>query len=88
MTRRFCSYKQSKLSVTRRKGRYSAVKSCQLSWAGQYKQCVQYVFKFTAEYSDVFDRVFLHIYKVPNVHAHGEISYMLVERLVTCSWRD
>ena len=36
----FGSYQQSKLSVTQRKGRYSAVKSSQLSWAGQYKKIV------------------------------------------------
>ena len=30
--------------------RYSEVKSRQLSWAGQYKICVQYDFKFTSEY--------------------------------------
>ena len=38
---------QSKPSVTQRKGRYSAVKSNQLSWAEQYKKCVQYNFQFT-----------------------------------------
>ena len=32
--RHFGSYQQSKLSVTQRQGRYSAVKSIQLSWAG------------------------------------------------------
>ena len=50
--RHFGSYKESKLSVTRRKGRNSTVKSCQLSWAGQYKKCIQYNFKFTSENSD------------------------------------
>ena len=29
------------------------LKSSQLSWAGQYKKCVQYDFKFTLEYSAV-----------------------------------
>ena len=52
-SRHFGSYEQSKLSVTQRKGRYSAVKSSQLSWAGQYKKCVQYDFKFTSEYSEM-----------------------------------
>ena len=42
---------QSKPRGTQRKGRYSAVKSSQLSWAGQYKKCVQYDLKFTSEYS-------------------------------------
>ena len=46
-TRHFGLYKESKLI-----GRYSAVRSTQLSWAGQYNKCVQYVFKFTSEYSD------------------------------------
>ena len=50
--RHFGSYQESKLSVARRKGRYSAVKSSQHSWAGQYKKCVQYDFLFTSEYSD------------------------------------
>ena len=50
MTRRFGLYKQSKLRGTQRKGRYSAVMSSQLSWTGQYKNCVQYDFKFTSEY--------------------------------------
>ena len=40
-SRLFGSYKESKLSGT------------QLSWAGQYKTCVQYNFKFTSEYSEV-----------------------------------
>ena len=54
-TRHFGSYQESKLSVTQRKGRYSLVKSSQLSWAGQYKKCVQtvqYDFQFTLEYSE------------------------------------
>ena len=47
------SYKQSKLKITRLKGRYSAVLSSQLSWAWeQYKKCVQYDFKFTSVYSE------------------------------------
>ena len=41
------------LSVRQSKGRYSAVKSSKLSWAGQYKKCVQYDFKYTVEYSVV-----------------------------------
>ena len=44
-TPHFGSYTQSKLRETRRKDRYSAVKSSQLcwvSWTGQYKKCVQY----------------------------------------------
>ena len=45
----FVSYKQRKLRGTRRKGRYSAVKSSQFIWSGQYKKCVQYDFKFTPE---------------------------------------
>ena len=52
MTRHFGSYKQSTLRGNRRKGRYSAVKSSQLSLGGQYTKCVQYDFKFTSEYSD------------------------------------
>ena len=39
-TRHFGSYKQSKIRGTQLKGRYSAVKFSQLSWEGQYKQCV------------------------------------------------
>ena len=50
--RHFGSYKESKLRETRLKGRNSAVKSSQLSWAGQYKMCVQYDFKFTSVYSE------------------------------------
>ena len=38
------SYQESKLNVTQCNGRYS-----QLSWAGQYKKCVQYDFQFTLE---------------------------------------
>ena len=49
--RHFSSYQESKLSVTQRKGRYSAVESSQLSWAGQYNKCVPYDFQFTLEYS-------------------------------------
>ena len=49
--RHFGSYQQSKLSVPQRKGRYSAVKSSQLSGAGQYKKFAQYDFQFTSEYS-------------------------------------
>ena len=37
--------------VRQRKGRNSAVKSSQLSWAGQYNKCVQYDFQYTSEYS-------------------------------------
>ena len=37
----YCAH-YGKLRGTQRKGRYSAVKSSQLSWAGQYKKCVQY----------------------------------------------
>ena len=44
-SRHFGSYKESKLRGTQRKGRYSAVKSSQLSWARQYKKGVQYDFK-------------------------------------------
>ena len=47
MSRNFGSYEQSKLRGPRRKGRNSAVKSSQPSWAGQYKKCVQYDVKFT-----------------------------------------
>ena len=36
------------------KGQNSAVKSSQLSWAGQYKKWVQYDFKFTLEYSEIY----------------------------------
>ena len=50
-SRHFGSYRQSKLSVTQRKGRNSAVKSSQPSWAEQYKKRVQYDFQFTSEYS-------------------------------------
>ena len=52
ISRHFGSYQQSELSVTHCKGRYSAVKSSQLSWAGPYKKCEQYNFQFTLEYSD------------------------------------
>ena len=38
MSRNFGSYKQSKLSETRRKGRYSAAKSSQLSWLDSTKR--------------------------------------------------
>ena len=50
-SRHFGLYKESKLRETQCKGRYSSVKSIQLSWAGQYKKCVQSDFKFTSEYS-------------------------------------
>ena len=50
-SRHFSSYQQSKFCVTQRNGRYSAVKSSKLSWAGQYKKCVQYNYQFTSEYS-------------------------------------
>ena len=53
ISRHFVSYTQSKLRGKKRKGRYSEVKSSQLSWAGQYKKCVQYDFKFSSEYSDI-----------------------------------
>ena len=52
-SRHFGPYEESKLNVRQRKGRYSAVKSSQLSWAGQYKKCVQYDFPFTSEYNDM-----------------------------------
>ena len=52
ITRHFGSYKQSKLRGTRRIGRFSAVKSSQLSCAGQDKKCKQYNIKLTLEYSD------------------------------------
>ena len=55
--RHFGSYKQSKPKETQSKGRYSAVISSQLSWAGQYKKCVQYNFKFTPEYSEPLNRI-------------------------------
>ena len=48
-TRHFGLYQQS---VRQCKGRYSAVMFSQLSWAGQYKKCVQYDFQFTLEYSE------------------------------------
>ena len=51
VTDHFGSYTQSKFRGTRRKGRYSAEKSSQLYWTGQYKKCVQYVIKFTSVYS-------------------------------------
>ena len=51
MSRHFGSYKERKLRKTRCKGRYSAVTSSQLSWAGQYKMCVQYDFKSSSVYS-------------------------------------
>ena len=47
----YCAH-YGKLRGTQRKGRYSAVKSSQLSWAGQYKKCLQYNFKFTSDYSE------------------------------------
>ena len=44
----FGSNKPGKLRGTLQIGRTSAVKSSQLSWAGQYKKyCVQYDFPFT-----------------------------------------
>ena len=49
--RYFDSYKLGKLRGTRHIGRNSAVKSSQLSRAGQYKKSVQYDFKFTPVYS-------------------------------------
>ena len=49
--RHFGSYEPGKLRGTPHKGRNSAVKSSQLSWAGQHKKCVQYDFKFTSVYS-------------------------------------
>ena len=52
-SRNFGSYPQSKLSVTQRQGRYSAVKSSHPSWAGQYKKCVQNGLQFTSEYSEM-----------------------------------
>ena len=47
-------YKPGKLWGTLHKGRNSAVQSSQLSLAGQYKKCVQYDFKFTPVYCDLF----------------------------------
>ena len=49
----FGLYQQCKLIVTQRKGRTSAIQSSQLSWAGQYKKCVQYDFQFSSKYSAV-----------------------------------
>ena len=43
----FGPYKQNELKGTRHQGRNSTVRSSQLSWAGLYKKCVQYDFKFT-----------------------------------------
>ena len=63
--RHFGSCKESKLRRTQRKGRYSAVKSSQLSWAGRYKRCVQYDFKFTSGYTVVL----VHIRRV-NLEEH------------------
>ena len=40
----FGSYNPGKLRGTLHKGRNSAVKSSPLTWAGQYKKCVQYNF--------------------------------------------
>ena len=42
-----------KLRGTQYKGRNSAVKFSQLSWAIQYKKCEQYDFKFTSIYSEL-----------------------------------
>ena len=53
ISRHFGSYKPGELRKIWHKGLISAVKSSQLSWAGQYKKCVQYDFKFTLEYSAV-----------------------------------
>ena len=50
----FDSYKESRLRGTWRRGRNSGVKYSQLSWAGQYKKCVQYAFKCTSVYSDMY----------------------------------
>ena len=60
---RFGLYKQSKLRRTRRKGRNSAVKSSQLSWAGQNKKCVEYDFKFTSVYSELLKDVQCTLFK-------------------------
>ena len=51
VARHFGSFKQSKHRGTLRRVRCSAVKSSQLSLAGQYKMCVQFDFNFTSEYS-------------------------------------
>ena len=47
VSRHFGSTEPGKLRGTRHKGRNSAVKSNQLSFAGQYKKFVQYNFKLT-----------------------------------------
>ena len=52
ISRHFGSYKQSKLRGTQRKGQYSAVKSTQFSWAGQYK-CVYSTISSLLKYSAV-----------------------------------
>ena len=48
------SYKLGKPRSTLPKGRHSAAESSQLRRAGQYKRYVQYNFKFTSVYSDIY----------------------------------
>ena len=86
LSRHFGSYKMSKLSVTKRKGRYSAVMSSQLSWAGQYKKCVQYV-KFTLEYS-VFSQPIPHLNHCSyNVYWRLKKKFTLLSKNSQCSKR-
>ena len=60
--RHFSLYKESKLRGLQCKCRYGAVKSSQLSCAGQYKKCVQYDFKFTSECSVFEAEYYLVLY--------------------------
>ena len=59
----FGSYKRGELREKRPKSRNSALKTSQLSWAGQYKKCVQYDFKFTTaiQWSNWLDNNKSHI---------------------------
>ena len=50
ISRPFGSYRLGKHRGTWHKGQNSLVKSSEPSWAGKFKKCVQYDFKFTPVY--------------------------------------
>ena len=91
ISRHFGSYTPGKQRGTPHKGRNSAVKFNQLSWAGQYNKCAQYDFKFTSVYSDILDffsnTVFIiQIERLPRkkIHWYSEVLHIYWLPLLIC----
>ena len=77
--RHFGSYKPGKLRGAQHKGRHSVVKSSQLSWAGQYKKCVQYDFKLLQSTYATINTKRLH-----RLHATCYMLQAIIRLQVTC----